>query len=85
MTEFIFSEPENCQACGCECLIENLKTIKLSSFDSLMTVCEKCYSKTPEASFKDAVDILKDIEKIANSSDNDPENRLRAIKFLLGE
>jgi len=74
----------NCQGCGGECFVQDLKTIKLSGFDSSIVVCDDCLSKTPEVSFKAAADILKDIVKIAASS-KDPENRLRAIKSLLGD
>ena len=58
-----------------------LKTVQLSGFASTIVVCENCISKTAEASFKDAADILKDIVKIAGST-KDPERRLRAIKNL---
>lgn len=84
MTEIDFTTPINCQACGGECFDNELKTVKLSGFDSSISVCESCLSKTAEASFKDAASILKDIVKIAASS-KDPEKRLRAIKSLLGE
>lgn len=84
MTEQDFTTPANCQCCGDECFGEDLKTVKLSGFDTSIAVCENCISKTAEASFKDAADILKDIVKIAASS-KDPEKRLRAIKSLLGD
>ena len=76
--------PLNCQGCGDECFEHELKTVRLSGFESPIAVCATCLSKTAEDSFKDAADILKDIAKIATSS-NDPENRLRAIKSLLGD
>ena len=84
MTEQNFSVPINCQGCGNECLETDLKTVKLSGFYNPIVVCDICLSKTVEASFKDAADILKDIVKIAVSS-KDPEKRLRSIKSLLGE
>ena len=74
----------NCQACGGECFVQDLKTIKLSGFDNSIVVCGDCLSKTPEASFKDAAYIMKDIAKIVASS-KDPEKRPRAIKSLLGD
>jgi hypothetical protein len=74
----------NCQGCGLECFGQDLKTVKLSGFDGSLVVCDDCLSKTPEASFKDAADILKDIVKIAAST-KDPEKRLREIKSLLGD
>jgi hypothetical protein len=84
MTELAFPAPMNCQGCGSECFEHELKTVKLSGFDSSIVVCDACMSKTAEDSFKDAADILKDIVKIAASS-KDPEKRLRAIKSLLGD
>ena len=84
MTEQEIIAPMNCQGCGEECFESDLKTIQLSGFDSSIAVCGNCFSKTAEDSFKDAADILKDIEKIA-SSPQDPEQRLREIKSLLGE
>jgi hypothetical protein len=74
----------NCQGCGGECFVHDLKTVKLSGFDNSIVVCKECLSKTAEDSFKDAADILKDIVKIAASS-KDPEKRLRAIRSLLGD
>lgn len=74
----------NCQCCGEEFSSPDLKTVKLSGFDSSIVVCPVCISKTAEDSFKDAAGILKDIAKIATSS-KDPEKRLRAIRSLLGE
>jgi hypothetical protein len=84
MTELDFTASINCQGCGDECFVNDLKTVKLSGFDNSILVCENCLSKTAEDSFKDAADILKDIAKIATSS-KDPEKRLRAIKSLLGD
>ncbi len=81
MTEPV-TAPMNCECCGDECLEDDLKIIQLSGFDSSISVCGNCCSKTAEASFKDAADILKDIEKIATST-KDPEKRLREIKSLL--
>ncbi|MCK9567669.1 hypothetical protein M0R72_01810 [Candidatus Pacearchaeota archaeon] len=84
MTELAFPAPMNCQGCGSECFEHELKTVKLSGFDSSIVVCGTCFSRTAEGSFKDAADILKDVVKIAASS-KDPEKRLRAIRSLLGE
>jgi hypothetical protein len=84
MSEQEFTAALNCQGCGEECFVDDLKTIQLSGFDSSIVVCDKCFSKTAEDSFKDAADILKDIVKIAASS-KDPEKRLQAIKSLLGD
>lgn len=84
MTKQDFIASMNCQGCGGECFVDDLKTVKLSGFDSSIVVCDKCFSKTAEDSFKDAADILKDIAKIAASS-KDPEKRIKAIKSLLGD
>ena len=77
---------ENCQACGSEHFTSELKSIKLSGLNlGVLSVCESCFSKDKAASsFKGAAEILNDIVKIANSS-NDPERRIRAIKALIGE
>lgn len=84
MAELDLTAPMNCQGCGSECFEHELKTVKLSGFDSSIVVCGTCYSRTAEDSLKDAVAILKDIVKIAASS-KDPEKRLKAIRSLLGE
>jgi hypothetical protein len=84
MTELYFTTSINCQGCGNECFVSDLKTVKLSGFESSIVVCENCISKTAEDSFKDAAHILSDIAKIAESQ-NDPESRLKAIKSLLGD
>jgi len=84
MVELDLTAPMNCQGCGSECFGHELKTVKLSGFDSSIVVCGICYSRTAEGSFKDAADILKDIVRIAASS-KEPEKRLRAIRSLLGE
>lgn len=77
-------ESTNCQACGLECSSSNLKTVKLSGFISLISICEDCVLRTAEDSFKDAAGILGDIISIAKST-NDPERRLKQIKFLIGD
>jgi ribosome-binding protein aMBF1 (putative translation factor) len=84
MTESSVTISMNCQVCGNEFFENELKTIKLSGFESSIVSCDSCLAKTAEDSFKDAADILKDIVKIAASS-KDPEKRLRAIRSLLGE
>jgi predicted metal-binding protein len=84
MTKQDFTESMNCQGCGGECFVHDLKTIKLSGFDNSIVVCNECLSKTADDCFRNAADILKDIIKIAVSS-KDPEKRLLAIRSLLGE
>lgn len=81
-TELEVTVTMNCQCCGEECPEHSLKTVKLSGFDCAIDACDKCLSKTAEASFKSAEDILNDIAKIVVSS-KDPEKRLRAIRSLL--
>lgn len=78
-----FTASVNCQACGSEHLETDLKTVKLSSLGTIM-VCESCASKTAEAAFNDAADLLDEIVVIARATGMNPERRLRQIKSLIG-
>lgn len=81
----MINEPVNCQACGTEYSVADLKTVKLSGFTHSISICEKCISKTAEDCFKDAASLLNDIISIAKTSSNDPELRLKKIRFLIGD
>lgn len=84
MDKFNSTEPINCEACGGEFESNELNTVKLSGFKSIMRVCDSCKSKDPEEHYKTAAAILKDISEIASVKDS-PEDRLAKIKQLLGE
>lgn len=73
----------NCNACGNEFRDNELKTIHLSKLGT-MAICINCHSKTAGQNYKDASDILIDIQKIAKAK-KDPEERLKMIKKMLGE
>jgi hypothetical protein len=78
------SASANCQTCGCEYLETDLSTVKLAGFDTSIIICKSCLAKAVETSFKDAADIIGEIISIAkDSSEKDPEIRLRLIKALL--
>ena len=77
-------ESANCQACGTEHNSKELSTVKLAGLPYSLSVCETCIDKTAEDSFKDAAEIMKDIERIAKSS-SDPERSLELIKVLVGK
>jgi ribosome-binding protein aMBF1 (putative translation factor) len=71
----------NCHACGTECFEEELVPIKLAGFSKL-DVCESCLAKTPESSFKEASDAVKQIMKVASSRE-DVIHRLSLIKKIV--
>lgn len=74
----------NCGACGGEFMSDELSTVKLSGFQSVLRVCDSCKSKEPQEHYKTAASILKDISEIASVIES-PEDRLAKIKQLLGE
>jgi uncharacterized Zn finger protein len=74
----------NCDACGSEELETDLKTVKISSFSRPITICNSCFSITPEESLKRAAQILLEINSLSEKKDNDPEQRLKMIMKILG-
>lgn len=81
----IKTSSENCQVCGSEHSLNDLKTIKLSSLNtSLMMICSTCSQQSAEVSFKNAAEIINDIINIAKTKE-DPESRLKSIMEILGK
>ena len=74
----------NCGACGFECSVSELRTVKVSAFNGTLKICKSCLKKSSAESFRDAAEIIKDINKIAKEECSSPEQRLELIKQLLG-
>jgi len=72
----------NCDACGKECLKNELTPIKLAGFSSFINICPNCSEIGPEDMYIKAVNMIKAIEKIASDKET-PEKRLEKIKLLL--
>lgn len=72
----------NCSTCGNEFQDNELKIIQLSKLGTI-SVCINCQNKTTGQNYKDASDILVDIQKIAKAK-KDPEKRLKMIRKMLG-
>ena len=77
------AESTNCQACGAEHFVGELRTVKLSGTIRPIEICEVCLESSPEESFKKAAEILNDIMKIVKSDRSDPEGRLNQIKKMI--
>ena len=74
----------NCDVCGSECLYAELSTYELSSFGATK-VCPECVSREGVSKvYRNANAMLGDIINIAINSDDGAEQRLEAIKQLLG-
>lgn len=83
MKSAIITTASNCDACGDEYILSELRAVKLAQFDRVMYLCDHCIDKTSEEQYKSALDLVKEVSAIASDGSSNVEERLQIIRNLL--